>query len=320
MNNFKSTIKKLPGLLRVYKAYKFFFSMAKSSNSRFINFAPPGHFYSPIPDLNNVMAKQDSLFDRDSKECPGIDLRENSQLELLEKISSYYDDLPFPETPGYSTRYYYKNGLFGYGDAIILYSFLRHFRPQRVIEAGSGFSSALMLDTNRLFLEDSAHLTFIEPYQYARLFDLVGREELEKHTVIQEPLQSVPPDMFRSLCENDMLFIDSSHVAKIGSDVTYIFFNILPALNPGTIIHFHDIHWPFEYPKEWVLQGRAWNEAYFLRTFLQFNNNFEILFFNPFIFKFHSGVIKEKMPLCLKALPAPFQTNRSSSIWLRKKT
>ncbi len=73
-----------------------------------------------------------------------------------------------------------------------------------------------------------------------------------------------------------MLFIDSTHVSKVGSDVNFLFFEVLPRLRPGVHVHVHDIAYPFEYPREWVLEGRAWNEAYLLRAFLTGNPHWQI--------------------------------------------
>ena len=168
---------------------------------------------------------------------------------MLGQLARYYNELPFPEDPDNSTLYHYKNAYFSYGDAIVLYSFLRHHRPQKLIEVGSGFSSAAILDVNRMFLEDSVCLTFIDPFP-RRLLDILSEEDRRRHTVIRQPVQDAPLDLFRNLGEGDVLFIDSSHVVKIGSDVAFIFFNVLPVLNPGVIVHFHDVLWPFEYPKE----------------------------------------------------------------------
>jgi len=123
-------------------------------------------------------------------------------------------------------------------------------------------------------------------------------------------LQDVDASEFEALRANDILFIDSTHVSKINSDVNRIFFEILPRLSPGVHIHFHDISYPFEYPKEWVYEGRAWNEAYMLRTFLQYNTAFRIVLMNTFMERYHESFFQERMPLCLK--------NIGGSIWIRK--
>ena len=97
-------------------------------------------------------------------------------------------------------------------------------------------------------------------------------------------MQDVPLEIFASLKENDILFVDSTHVCKTGSDLNYLFFQILPLINKGVIIHFHDVFNSFEYPREWVLGGRNWNENYLLRAFLMYNDAFKILLFNEYLF------------------------------------
>jgi len=120
------------------------------------------------------------------------------------------------------------------------------------------------------------------------------------------------PGLFAGLSSGDVLFVDSSHVSKVGSDVNHIFFHILPMLNPGVRVHFHDIFYPFEYPEEWIFAGRSWTEAYILRAFLQYNGSFEVELFPNYLMRFHEEFFKKAMPLCRK--------DPGGSIWLRKKT
>ncbi|MCU4121180.1 class I SAM-dependent methyltransferase [Variovorax sp. N23] len=129
-------------------------------------------------------------------------------------------------------------------------------------------------------------------------------------TVLGQPLQDVPVGVFQALGENDVLFIDSTHVSKVGSDVNRLLFEIFPLLAPGVVIHLHDIFYPFEYPKAWILEGRAWNEAYLVRAFLQDNARFQVLLMNTFMSHFHREFFEQQMPLCLH--------NEGASLWLRK--
>ncbi len=111
-----------------------------------------------------------------------------------------------------------------------------------------------------------------------------------RHRLIEQRLQDVPLSEFQDLRENDVLFVDSTHVAKLGSDVLRIFFEILPGLAPGVYVHVHDIFWPFEYPEPWIAEGRAWTETYLLRAFLQFNSAFRIVLFSDLVFATTPGV------------------------------
>ncbi len=135
--------------------------------------------------------------------------------------------------------------------------------------------------------------------------------------MLETPVQAVPPDVFRALREGDMLLVDSSHVAKTRSDVLDVLFRILPLLAPGVLIHFHDVLWPFEYPEIWLEEGRAWNEAYFVRAFLAHNAQFEILLFNSFLEHCHPDLLAEHLPLMLKP-PASRITPGNSSLWIRR--
>ena len=121
-----------------------------------------------------------------------------------------------------------------------------------------------------MFFDNEIQCTFIEPHPKL-LKSLLKQGDLERIEIVPRPLQDVDLELFESLRANDILFIDSTHVAKIGSDVNRIFFEILPALATGVYVHFHDIFYPFEYPREWIYEGRAWNEAYMLRAFLMYN-------------------------------------------------
>ncbi len=281
----------------------------KSGYAQYALHVPPGHFYSPIADLKEVEAFADQVFDQDRRTLPAIDLREKEQLELLRTLSSYYPELPFTEKKQEALRYYYANDLYCHSDAIFLYSMIRHFRPKRIIEAGSGFSSAVMLDTNDLFFGGSIKIELIEPYP-ERLYSLLTPKDRSTVVVHEKKLQEMPLEFFRQLEENDILFIDSSHVTRVAGEVNYYMFEILPALKPGVIVHIHDIFNGFEYPDKWIYEGKSWSEAYLLRAFLQYNHAFEVLLFNTFLEHFHGEFFREQMPLCL--------INEGGSIWLRK--
>ncbi|MFQ5570210.1 MAG: class I SAM-dependent methyltransferase [Rhodothermales bacterium] len=273
-----------------------------------MHYAPAGHYYSPLPGLKDLREFEGELFKRDA-DCPGIDLREDEQLDLLGTLAAYYEEAPFPEHSTPAMRYYYENSFFSYGDAMLLYGLLRHLRPRQVIEVGSGFSSALMLDTDEVFMDNSIAFTFIDP-RLDGLEKLIRDGDRQRVQVVGQPVQRVPLDRFEALEAGDILFIDSSHVVKIGSDVVYLLFEVLPRLKEGVVVHFHDIFWPFQYPEAWIRAGRAWNEAYFVRAFLQFNRWFEILYFCSFIAVRHGRHLQERMPLCLR--------DPGCSLWLRK--
>lgn len=302
-----SFLKHLPGYRQLSNALHRRYD--RYGSNPFLRFAPPGHFYSPLPDIQLVDRYKETLFDRRMKSIPGIENHAEDQFTLLDKFSEYYDELPFKDEQSPGLRYYFQNSFFSYGDAIILYSMLRHCRPQRVIEVGSGFSSAVMLDTNDLFFSKKMALTFVEPYP-ERLFSLLSDEDKKQCAILIDTVQDVPFERFAALDVKDILFIDSSHVAKVGSDVVHLLTNVLPRLNKGVIVHFHDIFWPFEYPEEWIRDGRAWNENYILKAFLQLNAKFKILFFNSYLAIHHKEIVEQNLPSCLK--------NMGGSLWIEK--
>ena len=164
-----------------------------------------------------------------------------------------------------------------------------------------------MLDTAQHFLPN-LKLSFIEPYP-KRLKSLLTDTDKKSVEITENNIQEIDPAYFETLEKGDVLFIDSTHVSKTGSDVNYVLFHILPCLKEGVLIHFHDIFYPFEYSKKWVYQGRSWNETYILRAFLMHNKDYEIILYADYLHK-HFKSSFEHMPLCYK--------NTGGSIWLKK--
>lgn len=281
----------------------------KKKLEEYERFVPPGHFYSPIPDFKQIKSKEEELFKEPSKFIEGIDLNEYRQIELLKEFSRFYSEQPFSKNKVEDSRYYFENEMYSYGDGIILYSMLRKLKPKRIIEIGSGYTSALMLDVNEMFFGNSIKFTFIDPY-CERLKSLIRKNDSSNIELIEKEVQEVIIDKFKDLESGDILFIDSSHVSKINSDVNYEIFKILPNLKKGVYIHFHDIFYPFEYPKEWIYEGRAWNESYFIRCFLQYNYSFRIEYFTHYMSLYNKDMLKEFLPLTLK--------NHGASLWIKK--
>jgi len=173
-----------------------------------------------------------------------------------------------------------------------------------------------MLDISDRFFGSAVDFTFVEPHP-ERLYGLLSAADRLRCRIEEKPVQEVGRQVFDRLGENDILFVDSSHVAKAYSDLLHILFNILPHLQRGVIVHFHDVPWPFEYPHRWVEGGRAWNEAYFLRAFLQYNPAFEIVYFNDFVAQQQPARLAQQIPLSIQ--PSSFaDTVSNTSLWLRK--
>lgn len=275
----------------------------------FHKFAPPGHFYSPYAALDDIRKNEQAIFHSRPSSLPGLDLRAEEQLSLLERLARFYPQMAFKAQKTADLRYYYENSAYSYSDAIIFHCMMRHLKPRRIIEVGSGFSSCMTLDTNELFFGNTIDCTFIEPYP-ALLTTLIKPEDQDRVNIVPSRLQDVELSRFEALEANDILFIDSTHVAKVHSDVNILFFEILPRLTPGVYIHIHDVFYPFEYPSQWIYEGRAWNEAYMLRAFLEFNDAFRIILMNTYLQHFNRSFFEHHMPLCLK--------DPGGSIWLQR--
>lgn len=270
----------------------------------------PGHFYSPVVDLDDLESRQAQIWS--AKSLKGVNMNEAQQRQLMDDMAEAAKVIPFSSQPSQNNlRYYFDNKTYAHADGMALFNILLKFKPKRVIEIGSGFSSALMLDTNDKVLNNSIHFTFIEPNPDISLRRLLRQEDYKNTDVKQQLVQEVDPQIFTTLQENDILMIDNSHVSKTGSDVNYLMSEVLPILNKGVIIHIHDIFYPFEYPKEWLFEHKLnWNEIYTVHNFLLFNNTFEILFFSDFVQQQTKAQYADKAPLFFK--------DRPSSLWLRK--
>jgi predicted O-methyltransferase YrrM len=229
---------------------------------------PPGHYYSALPDLADLQSRADALWQRRDLP-PGLDFQVDSQLALLGSLKQYVGNIQYPvEATNDPTQYFYANGMYPALDAEFLYAFLSYTRPRRVVEVGSGFSSLVMADASRREMGGAMSLTCIEPYP--RDFLVAGVPGIT--TLVAERAETVGLGFFSSLQAGDVLFIDSSHVSKTGSDVNFLYLEVLPRLNAGVYVHVHDIFLPDEYPQPWVMdEGRAWNEQYLLHAFLLFN-------------------------------------------------
>ena len=270
---------------------------------------PPGHFGSPYPSQGDVDRAKE-VWANPSEALPGIELNVEGQLSLLARLGVFQHDVALPQHPSPGWRFSNENHYFANGDALALYAMMRELRPRRIIEVGSGFSSALMLDVNERFCEGGIEFLFIEPYP-ERLYELLRPEDLEQIQIATAPAQEIPLDTFDSLEAGDILFIDSSHVVKMGSDVNHLYFEILPRLKRDVHVLIHDVFYPFEYPSDWLEMRRiAWSEAYLLRAFLQYSKSFEISLFCDYLLRFHREAVQAHYPELARGNPG--------SIWLRR--
>ncbi len=254
----------------IKKNYKKLFPIFEESGIHITH----NHFYSPIPDTRFV---KKCYFNMDY-----IDIDINTQLQcLIELFEKYHIELKEINDK------FIGNNRFDGLDAYIAYLTIRETCPIKIIEIGSGFST--LIQSKALEKNNKGEIICIEPYPDMELSSITCVKD-----VLKEKLENINIEFFKQLKYGDILFIDSSHIVKTGSDVLKIFSEILPILNSGVIVHFHDIFLPLDYPVKWIKEEyRFWNEQYMLYTFLLFNNSFKTIFANSYLgYKFPEEIKK----------------------------
>ena len=225
----------------------------------------------------------------------GLDLGLPRQVRFLEEaVAKYRREWTFPDEKTAERWYHYNNGFFETVDAEMAYCVVRKFKPSRIIEVGGGYSSCLLAEALRANLErDGIHgeIITIDPSLDPSRVPISNSIK-----VIQRPVQDINLKLFSSLREGDILFLDSSHVVSVGSDVVYEYLEIIPHLQKGVVIHAHDIFLPFDYPRELVSNLSFWSEQYLLLAFLKFNSFFEVLWSSSGMQAFHADVLDRAFP------------------------
>ena len=254
----------------------------------------PIHYYEPIPDFRSITAEQITR----RRDFPTIDFNWNDQLALLNELAAYRDELA-------KLEFNFNNGYFSGFDAAIYYSLIRHLKPQKIIEIGGGYSTQLA--NQALAANGNGKLICIEPYP-ERLNGAGPNLDL-----IQKRVEEIDVAFFSGLTANDILFIDSSHAVKFGSDVCFEFLEILPRLAPGVWVHVHDIFFPHDYPAEWLIKRRmALNEQYLLEAFLSFNSQFRVALANYWLYLDYGNEAARVWP------NARFENFGASSLWMKR--
>lgn len=264
------------------------------------------HYYEPSFNTTHLRKPLS-----DDRELPGIDWNLAEQLDLLKKFQFNDELVKFPVDRRADHQFFYRNGFFESGDAEFLYNMIRLFKPRRIFEIGSGQSTLLAAsaaEANRA--ADASyqceHLC-IEPYEVKWLDEL-------NVNVIRKPVELIDTALFRQLEKNDILFIDSSHMIRPQGDVLFEYFEILPILKSGVLIHIHDIFSPKDYLEEWIQSVCFWNEQYLLEAFLSYNSEFKIIGALNFLKHHHPDELTEVSPV----LREQMEFREPGSFWLRR--
>lgn len=261
---------------------------------RYASAYAPGSFYSGIPGTDDVAADRRRRAERGDPAPGGIDADARRQLDLLADLAAIAPDLTEAGPDGRARRYRPANGAYDLGDATVLVAMLGHLRPRRVIEVGSGWSTAALLDGID-GVGDPPQITCIEPYP-ALVREILRPDDLERIELRAEPVQDLDVAAFADLGPGDVLFLDTTHVVKPGSDVIHHLFHVLPTLAAGVWVHLHDMPWPFQSARAWEDDGRIWAECYQVGSFLQFNRRFSVRLFVDQLAKQHPDEVARIMP------------------------
>ncbi|HUB96905.1 MAG TPA: class I SAM-dependent methyltransferase [Stellaceae bacterium] len=230
----------------------------------------------------------------EERDLPAIDWNEAEQLRLLDSFSCEAELADVPQAGGGGLDFHFNNGSFESGDAEYWYQLIRSVKPKRIIEIGSGNSTRMAIRAIRVNRrEDSAYQcdhVCVEPYEMAWLDESEAR-------VVRRRVEELDLGFFSGLGRDDILFIDSSHMIKPQGDVVFEYLQLLPSLNPGVIVHVHDIFSPRNYPREWLAdEVKFWNEQYLLEAFLSFNPTWKIVGALNYLHHRHYERLKAKAP------------------------
>jgi predicted O-methyltransferase YrrM len=257
----------------------------------------PRHFYASVSSVLDL-ERTKAVWARKS-DLPGIRSPLEDQAANLRRIC-----LPYGSE--YAGNRFYRDGVdqrfglgYGYIEAQALHGVLRHFRPTRVIEVGGGVSTYCMasaLQLNHASGGPRARLTTIDPAPSAALTNFAGVE------LVRAEVQTVPLSLFSELGERDLLFVDSSHTVRPGSDVNFLILEVLPRLKRGVLVHFHDIFLPYDYQRNVLQTYFQWMETSLLRAYLMDNSRASVLFCLSQLHYDCPEVLREVFP---EYVPAP---------------
>ncbi len=270
-------------------------------------------YYSPLPDPVELR-RTEALWNKPSA-LAGVQY----DLDAMERRLTGLAGRWFGERTSLPSHEEARAAGFGPGyprvDALVLYAVLRELKPRRYLEVGSGLSTFYATLAAAANADDGRPLTIecIEPFPYPRLRAVPGLR------IRQQPVQEVALSEFARLEAGDVLFIDSSHALKIGSDVAYLMLEVLPTLAPGVWIHIHDMPFPYNipYPPEfWIFDQHwpiYWNEAMVVQALLSGSRQFTIELSLPLLRHFREESLARLIPDYPRG---DLQADTFSSLWL----
>ena len=276
---------------------------------------PAGSIYSEVGGRTTCAALDESVWSQRFDGAGAWSLNPERQLALLDDLGRFASELEGIPEEAEEPAFHWNNPTYCQTDAAVYYSTIRTFQPALVLEIGAGYST--LIAASACVRNGATVLTAIDPYPAT----VLSAEIPGLTSLAATPVQEIPLATFQALGAGDILFIDSTHVCKIASDVNYLMFSVLPALNKGVLVHLHDIFLPWNYPRSWVMeQNIFWNEQYLLLAFLLFNDQFEIVLANHYLARQHAESLLRAFPFLTEPSASSEWTKHTpSSMWLRRK-
>lgn len=265
------------------------------------------NYYGPFVSPDDIKKPLDQ-----ERAIPGLKLDIIAHEKFLRNLNFHDEIVRLPDNSDDELKYSFKKGMFGPGDSELLYSIIRYLKPKRIIEIGAGSSTLIAQEAINANKQQGGEYSCthicVEPYENPWL-EKLGIE------IVRKKVEDLPVSFFKSLDENDILFVDSSHVVKPQGDVLFEIFDLYGSLNSGVYVHVHDIFTPRDYPHEWVVNDRKlWHEQYLLEAFLSFNKEFEVVCALNWVWNNHPELLNNACPVLTSRL-----SNNPGSFWFKRR-
>ena len=265
--------------------------------------------YSPVPE---VPPPGSAVWSRRTPSL-GFELDPLTSLEYLEStLASYLVEFRPPHEPtGRDGEFYLRNWWYGPVDAEVLYAMVRHHKPRRLLELGAGYSTLVSARACAANAGQGhpAEFVAVDPEPRTGLGDAIpGLTRLERRRATELALER-----FLALERGDVLFVDTSHTVKLGSEVNHVILEVLPQLAAGVLVHFHDIFLPYEYPRAFFARCTYLAEQYLLQAFLSCNPSYEVLFAAHAVARDHFERLARLIPSLREVEHGP------AAFWLRRR-